>query len=823
MSRGRVSALAALAGAIAIVVATLTAATRAQVGDRAAIDAAPPPAHWRIPPAPVRAPAESVRMMDLAEGFAIDLIAAEPLVQDPIAFAFDARSRLWVLEWAAYNWPLREVLGLEPAPAPPGRLVVLGDADHDGRMDTRTVFAEFDWPRGFQLLPDGVLVFALPDVLFMRDTDGDDRADTRDVVFGGLPIPVNPHLAPSSPSWTLDNWTYGLQVGQRLRVAAGSRATDPAGRLAGQWGMTHDDYGRLFFSYNQDHIRGSLVPVHYATRNPNYTATDGIDVRIGQDNEVWPHAITPGVNRRAQLTDEGRLRVFTANAAPLVYRGDQFPEAYRGNVFVGESAGRLIRRSVVTEQEGILTSRNAYDGREFLFSHDERVRPVYAATGPDGALYVADMYRGVIEGHIFLTTFLRNQIVDRGLHRPFSGMGRIYRIRHTARPLSTPPRVSDDDVAGWVRLLAHPNGHWRDMAQRTLVAKRPAGAAEAIRQQILTHDDDRARVHALWTLEGLEALPADVLRASLDDASPYVRATAIRLAETRLDEDDSLLDGVIARAGDASMLVRRQTLYSLGASSQPSAREAALRLTLRDIEAPFMADAFMSGLAGREPDALASLLSRDDWAGETDGRRRLVRALATAILQSGTRRDADVVAACAAEPDRPRWQRLALLDGMAAADGPAAAAARPVLDAVLAGVDTEVRDRARELRDAWTTTPQADGADASPADAARIEQGRSAYGICAACHQADGRGVPSLAPPLAGAATVNGPADALIDVVLQGRDVDDAYPSMPPLAGLSDEQLAAILTYVRQAWGNTGGAVAVEEVRGRRAAQGGAR
>ncbi|MGI8671964.1 MAG: DUF7133 domain-containing protein, partial [Luteitalea sp.] len=178
----------------------------AQVGDRSVTDTAPPPSHWTIPPAPVRSPDESMRMMDLPPGFRIELVASEPLVQDPIAFAFDERNRLWVLEWPSYNWPLRDVLpGLESQPAPASRLVVLQDTTGDGRMDTRTVFAKMDWPRGLQLVDGGVLVFALPDVVFLRDTDGDDKADSREVVYAGLPIPVNPHAAPSSPSWTLDN------------------------------------------------------------------------------------------------------------------------------------------------------------------------------------------------------------------------------------------------------------------------------------------------------------------------------------------------------------------------------------------------------------------------------------------------------------------------------------------------------------------------------------------------------------------------------------------------------------------------------------------
>jgi mono/diheme cytochrome c family protein/glucose/arabinose dehydrogenase len=801
-------------------VASLVAIAGAQVGDRSAIDTAPPPADWRIPATPVRTPEESMRLMDLPPGFRIEVAAAEPLVQDPIAITFDARGRLWVLEWPTYNWELRTNLpGTDARPRPASRVVLLEDTGGDGRMDRRTVFAELEWPRGFQVVGDGLLVFALPDVLFLRDTNGDGRADTREVVVGGLPIPANPHAAPSSPLLAMDNWIHALQIDKRLRLRGGRWQVVAGSPLPGQWGLTQDDYGRLFFSYNQDHLRGSLVPVQYADRNPNYAATAGIDERIGVDQEVWPHAMTPGVNRRAHLGDDGRLRMFTANAAPSVYRARLFPDEFHGNVFVGESAGRLVRRTVLSEADGIITGRNAYDKREFLFSHDERFRPVFTALGPEGALYIADMYRGIIEGHIFITTFLRGQFVDRHLYEPFHGMGRIYRIVYEGRATNDRPEVTPANAAGWVAHLAHVNGFWRDTAQRSIVAAADPSVLPAVRTLALGHADARTRLHALWTISGLRGVDEPLVRALLQDGSPHVRAAALRLAEPLL-ENASMLQTVLAAADDREAIVRRQLVYSLGASRAPEAERSILQIVGRHGDEPFMVDAALSGLGGRESAVLKTIVGDPAWADDRPGNRRLVAALSAAIVNEGQAdRVDDLLRLAANDAIVPSWRRIAVLQGVKSSRRKELSPLPPSLSLLRDVQDPLLRESARQVVDRYTTGQPAAKPGARAPDAAtmaRIEEGRAAYAVCAACHQNDGRGLPSIAPALAGAATVIGSPDALIDIVLRGRDVDPAFPSMPPLAGLPDDQLAAILTYVRQAWGNDATAVGPDAIRARR-------
>jgi len=762
--------------------------------------------------------------MELPPGFRVELVAAEPLVQDPISFAFDERERLWVLEWPSYNWELRPDLpGLDEQAPPSSRVVVLEDTDGDRRMDRRTVFAEVDWPRGIQPIGGGVLVFALPDVVFLRDTDGDGKADDRQVVYGELPIPANPHAAPSSPLWTIDNWIYALQTDTRLRHVGGQWQLARAGRLGGQWGLSQDNEGRLFFGYNGDHLRGSLVPVHYAVRNPSYAGRAGIDVRVGQDQNVWPHGLTASVNRRAQLRDEGRLQVFTANAGPSVYRGDHFPQEFHGNVFVAEAAGRLIRRVVLTEKNGTVTGGNAYHEREFLFSREERFRPVFTAGGPDGALYIADMHRGIIEGHIFVTTFLRNQAVERKLHQPFHGSGRIYRIVHEGRPLSTAPVVRPDDTGAWVPHLGHPNGFWRDAAQRVIVSAGGTSFAPALKELSISATDSVTRLHALWTLEGLQAVDEDILRGLLKDRAPPVRRAALRAAEP-LMQVPRMVEAVLPLMEDPEIGVRRQLLFSLGTSRLPQAERAILSMLERDAGEPFMVDAALSGFAGRELAILDGILDRREWEVERPGRRELVAALATAITNANMPEGLDRCLRRAVDGKEALWRRLAILNGIAASERRDEASPPPglaLLDKVqepeLRDAVTKVQARFRPPREQPGQAGTTEGVKSGTA--ALIEEGRKAYAICAGCHQADGRGLAALAPSLHGTERVTGPPEILIDIALNGRDVDPAYPSMPPLVGMPDESLAAILTYVRQAWGNNASSVSPEQVRTRRGAR----
>lgn len=788
----------------------------AQRGDRQPIDLSAPPEHWEIPPAPVRSPEEALGAFELPAGFRIEVVASEPLVQDPIALAFDPDGRIWVVEYPSYNWPFYQELHRVEEEAPAGRIVVLEDTNGGGRMDRRTVFLDgLNGPRAVALVRDGVLVSDPPHIWFCRDTNGDGKADEKLLVADDLGLPGNPHAAPNGILYARDNWLYSIRYPARFRFTRDGWRRDEPEISRGQWGISQDDYGRFFYGYNQDHLRADLVPSHYWKRNPNLRnpAGLGVDVRIAQDQTVWPHAVTPGVNRRAHLRDDGTLRIFTANAGPVLYRGDHFPPEFYGNVFVCESAGNLVRRSVLEEEKGVITARNAYQNREFLFSHDERFRPVHAHAGPDGALYIVDMYRGIIEGYLFSTTFLRNQILDRALHEPFYGMGRIYRVVRDEAPAPARPRVSGLTAAQWVEYLSHPNGWWRDTAQRRIVESEDRSVAPHLRQLAASAENHVTRVYALWTLEGLGELDWPVLEQTLGDESFRVRMAAVRLSEPRLSRPE-MLTRVLSLREDERIEVRRQLLLSLGESRTPAADRAMLALLQRDAGEPFMVEAAVNGFHGKELEILEKILQDPAWSEPRPASDRLLTVLSTAVLNEGRLEGLQrLVDWMDGTRPQPNWKRLALLEGLDASEGTVFEEA-PGLLVRLGKVDESAfKQRFDEiLARRESRAQQRASRPLTAEERVLVETGQKQYVLCGSCHGADGQGLAGVAPPLVNSSWILGREEALIRIVLHGMEARSDYPEMPPMHGLSDQQVAAVLTYIRREWDHQAEPVHAEKV-----------
>lgn len=789
-----------------IVMAALAvvAGGKAQVGDRAQIDKSAPPSHWKLPPAKLLSVEESMAGMQLPPDFKLELVATEPLVQDPVLIQFDERGRLWVIEWPAYNWPLRKILpGFDLAAPPNGRLVLLEDTDRDGRMDKRTVMMDHpDWVRGLVLMQDGALGLRLPNIVFARPSTPGAPFDREEIVVSGLEVPVNVHGAQSNLMLGMDNWVYGSKFGYRLRSRGGKWLQEPNVNLRGQWGLFQDNYGRLFYASNGDHVRADLVPSHYFSRNPNFTQPAGIDVALTEDQSTWPPAGTPGANRRGQLRDtDGSLQVFTANTGPCVYRGDQFPAEYVGNVFLGDVAGRFMRRSLVTENDGELSAANAYDKREFMFSYDERFRPVYTTNGPDGAIYIADMHRGVIEGDIFVTSYLRNQIEERRLQHPFNGLGRIYRLVHTGRPARAPDVIARHATDEWIKRLAHPNGFWRDTAQRVLIENGDAKGVPAIQTMALEHASELGRLHAWWTLEGLGSLTPGLVERALRDDSPKVRVAGLRLMEPFLAQT-GVTEMVLRLADDPRFEVRRQLVFTLGEGKGEKYYDALLDLVRKDLARAVVVEAAVSGLRGRELAAIDRILGDARW-GAGDGRAdRFLTALAQAVVNSENQAEIDIVLRrIAAGESALKRASLAMLDGLIA--HPKRLGKMPEAMATLEKAsDGEIAARATKLKTVWTVAaaPRRDSAVAGP----EVERGKMLYPICGACHGPEGKGLPGLSPPLDTSAIVANSVDDLIKGILLGRNLDranKAYADMPSFAGLPDADIAAIASYVRSQWG----------------------
>jgi mono/diheme cytochrome c family protein len=406
----------------------------------------------------------------------------------------------------------------------------------------------------------------------------------------------------------LDNWIYSLYHPYRYRQINGTweRESMP---LRVQWGLSRDDFGRLFYTSNSDQLRGDLVPSHYFSGKAARQKFPGIGIQIAKDQSVWPIRVNPGVNRGYQpetLRDDGTLAKFTAACGPCIYRGGSFPAEFQGNAFVCEPGANVVRRNILSEQDGVVTARNAYEEAEFLASTDEIFRPVNLYTGPDGALYVVDMYHGIIQHRLFVTSYLRSQSEDRGLDK-VTTYGRIWRVVPEGKPRGPKPNLSRESAAKLVEHLSHPNGWWRDTAQRLLIERQDFSVVPSLEKLAANAESPVTRLHALWSLEGMGHVTSATVEKALKDAHSKVRAAGIRLAESKLKETNSsegvsLRSKVLALATDASADVQIQLALSLGVmawdaksstvvstiasnSSFALAREAALfTLSAREVE-----------------------------------------------------------------------------------------------------------------------------------------------------------------------------------------------------------------------------------------------
>ena len=547
-------------------------------------------------------------------GYRVELVASEPLIQEPVALDWDLEGRLWAVEMPGFMANIRGSNEHDPI----GRVVVLEDTDGDGRMDKRTVFADhLVLARSLKVLDRGVLVAEPPNVWLMRDTNGDLRMDTKELItdrygrFDG-----DPQNNANGFLWALDNRMYTAgQSDIQLRLKDGVFEVQPT-LSRGEWGVTQDDAGRTYRNTNESALHVDLVPTSYYARNPSLVRTRGSYERLADENPdlnlVWPVRPNPGTNRAYQIgidREDGSLARFTSVCAPLVYRGDRLPADLYGNVFVAEPAANLVSRIILADDGTGLRARKAYERGEFLASTDERFRPVFLSNAPDGTLYIADMYRGIIEHRISITEYLRDQIVARTLEQPV-GYGRIYRVMHDTTSRDTTRSFANASPAQLVDALSHPNGWRRDTAQRLLVERGAKSVVPVLTTLATSASDWRARLHALWTLDGIDAIQPATVMAALDDPSREVRLAAIRIAERWLGEPNHPMQAaVLKRLDDRDWAVHQQLGASIGAFTAGARESAAVAVLERFGNDPVVMDATLSGLRGSESAVLERLLA----------------------------------------------------------------------------------------------------------------------------------------------------------------------------------------------------------------------
>lgn len=520
-------------------------------------------------------PDEAATHFLLPPGYKIEPILTEPQIEQPGAISFDGNGRMYVLELRTYMLTADSDGTLEPV----SRISRWEDKDKDGKYETGGVFIDS------LIFPRFVLPYGKDAVLTMNsdednvykysDTDGDGKADKKEFFTNKYGRSGNVEHQQAFMYWGMDNWLYSTVNAFRVKETPGGVIREKTGYNRAQWGITHDDDGKLWFQGGASGVPSYFqFPIHYGTFKVENQFADGFEVPWGAAVKIAD--MQGGMDEIRQ--PDGSLNRVTGSAGNDIYRGDRLPRALYGQLFYGEPVARIVRQINPEVTEGLTKLHNVYQDEksEFLRSTDPLFRPVDIATAPDGTMYVVDMYHGIIQEGQWAQkgTYLRTKIEQYQLDKVV-GLGRIWRITHEgSQPDKTKPRMFEESPAELVNHLEYPNGWWRDKAQQLIVMSQDRSVTPELEKMVLENENLLARFHALWSLEGLGALDKKLVRQLLQDVNPRMRIQALRASESLYKSGDKVL------AKDYSLLMKDsnvdvaiQAMFTANLAKIPSLRD----------------------------------------------------------------------------------------------------------------------------------------------------------------------------------------------------------------------------------------------------------
>jgi putative membrane-bound dehydrogenase-like protein len=592
-----------------------------------------------LPRIPAVEPADVAKTFKLEHDFTMELVASEPQVSDPVDACFDADGRMYVAEMHGYPY------SAEPTTLNPkggglpndGIVRLLEDSDGDGKMDVSKVFGDgITWPVSVACYDSGVFILAPPHLHYFKDTNGDGVADIRRIVLSGFRRDNVQALA-NNLKWSLENridFAAGRNGGELTRQGemvftlrgqdvSFDPKTEKLEPLTGgdQWGHSMDDWGHRFVCNNSNHIEQVVFPDRYVRRNPFFAVSGAIrtiakegpaaPVFRKSNPEPWRVVRTrmrvadPKVRSSLPYTEQFATGFFTSAAGVTIYRGSAYPEEFHGNAFIGDVGGNLIHRKTVKSKGAGLIAERADENVEFVTSTDNWFRPVNFVNAPDGTLYVLDMYRETIEHPASIPEEIKQHLdLESGRDR-----GRIYRLAAPKMERIQPPKLSAASSAVLVQELESPNSWNRETAQRLLYERQDKSVVDALRTLARSSKSPLGKLHALYTLDGLDALTAEVVVPAMKDGSAGVRMHAARLSEKFLDKSSDAVAALIELVDDSNPEVVMQTAFSLGAVPGDQGVEGLAKMARRAGDDELIRSSMMTSVAPNAGKLVAQLLS----------------------------------------------------------------------------------------------------------------------------------------------------------------------------------------------------------------------